>query len=117
MPSFKNTAATAVTLMALAQLCPAPWVAIAAGAASGAIAGSVSSQIGKRDVVGGPAFHRHSYRRQSAPEGVNQHDYDMCLQDIQSQTAQVIVSNSENGKCLPEGSIKRPLLPETAKAR
>jgi hypothetical protein len=112
MPSFKNTAATVMTFMALTQLCPAPWVAIAAGAASGAIAGSVSSQIGKRDVISGS-----TYRRQSAPEGVNQHDYDMCLQDVQSQTDKVIVSNSENGKCSPKGCKLISLLPKMAKNR
>ena len=92
-----------MTVLALTQLCPAPWAAIAAGAASGAVAGAVSGAvaaavsgwvgIGKRDVSVDAV-----YRRLNAPQGVNQHDFDRCLNDASILVEPVHVSDSENGK-------------------
>jgi hypothetical protein len=95
MPQFTTTSVTVVTVLALTQLCPAPWAAIAAGAASGAVAGAVSGWvgIGKRDVSVDAV-----YRHLNAPQGVNQHDFDRCLNDASILAEPVHVSDSENGK-------------------
>lgn len=102
MPRVATTGVTMVTVMALTQLCPAPWAAIAAGAASGAVAGSVAGSIGKRDVSVDAL-----YRRQDAPEGVNQQDFDRCLNDVASQAEPVHVSNSEIGRYLRARKIRK----------
>lgn len=113
MVATKITGVAAVTVMALTQLCPAPipvivlaagaWAsagsAIGGGAAavvSGAVAGGVSSAINnKRDLANGVKF--VLARRAEYPPGVNQHDYDRCVNEVNDQEALVTFSDSEHG--------------------
>jgi hypothetical protein len=113
MVATKITGVAAVTVMALTQLCPAPIpvIVLAAGAwasagsaigggaaavASGAVAGGVSSAINnKRDLANGAKF--VLARRAEYPPGVNQQDYDRCVNEVNAQEALVTFSDSEHG--------------------
>jgi len=105
---MRTTSAAAVAAMAVTQMCPAPIpaivVAVGAGAAavvSGAVAGGISGAISnsKRDL---PLAHGAKFRmaRQESnlyPPGVNQQEYDHCINEINDQSVPVTFSISANG--------------------
>lgn len=119
--NLKTTGAAAVTIMAVTQMCPAPIPAIviaagavasiesgavsavgagAAAAASGAVAGGVSGAVskGKRGLPNSAKF--RLTRRGGYPPGVNQQDYDRCINEVNAQDGPVNFSDSEHGMVL-----------------
>lgn len=117
--NLKTTGAAAITIMAFTQMCPAPIPAIvvaagavasaeaaagagAAAAVSGAVAGGVSGAVShsktKRDLANSAKF--RMAKRADYPPGVNQQDYDRCINEVNTQASQgvaVTFSDSEHG--------------------
>jgi hypothetical protein len=122
--NLKTTGAAAITMIAVAQLCPAPIPVIvlaaatvasietaavsgltagAAAAASGAVAGGVSGAVVKgsskppKRGLTESAKSRLTRRGEYAPS-INQHDYDRCINEVNGQGVPVTFSDSEHGR-------------------